>query len=145
MSFWGDVHKRSRGDEIRKEEFARIYFDCNSPKREVIIADEGDYEGYHYTVSTAGDYPVVCIETESKISFFSGADIARLKLDDKEYDLYRHQMNGTTRFCYDFNKEGDYVHNQADGHVYTVNEVVDYAKQFIDKIINCDHDFDKYL
>ena len=56
-----------------------------------------------------------------------------------------------TKFLYEFNKDGDYIHNtdnqsrDGEGHKYTVQELKKYAEMFIDKIIECEEDLVNHM
>ena len=130
---------------MRNEDFILIYYECDGTKRQTNVLEEDKYKNYDYQILTDGNYPTVVIRTDSNISIFSGGSVVILKLpDDRRYELDREFSTGSTRFKYEFNKEGDYVYDSKDGsakesaHTYSKDELRKYVKMFIDEIIKCE-------
>lgn len=149
MSIWGDMRRKSSGDVITKEDFSLIYYDNDSAKKPLVTLEEKEYKGYKYMVITCGDFPILDIRVSGHgISVFSGHNLVILKFDDgRQFELDRILLNGNeTKYVYDFNKDGDYIHSSAydrcteEGHKYSVQEVEKYAEMFIDKLIESEDD-----
>lgn len=143
MSTWGDLRRRSSGEQITKEDFAQIYHDNDSAKKPVETIEEKDYKGYHYMILSFGNYPILDIRVKSSISVFSGHNLVVLKFDDgSRYELDRMFLNGNeTKFLYEFNKYGDFIYGgDESGHKYSIQEVEKYAEMFIDKIIESEEE-----
>ena len=148
MTAWGDMRKRSSGEDVRTEEFSKIYYDDGFAKKKIEDLENGDYKGYHYIIKTNGVYPFIEITNDNEISIFSGSGIAVLKFTDgKTYELDRQRFENKVRFVYKFNKDEDYIHSNdphpkssQDGHIYTIQELKKYTEMFIDKIIECEKD-----
>lgn len=150
MSAWGDMMKRGAGENIRGEDFSQIYYDNDSAKKPIVVVEEKEYKDYQYKILTTGDYPSLDIRVRSEnTEVFGGYSLVVLKFPDKSYELDRmiNPSPGQVRYVYTFNKDGDYIHNtenqskDGEGHKYTVQELEEYAKKFIDKIIQCDVEF----
>ena len=149
MSVWGKILDRGAGESISKEEFTRVYYDNDNAKKPLVTLEENEYKGYKYMILTAGDYPILDIRVKDNgISVFSGHNLVILKFDDgQRFELDRFLLNGNeTKYLYEFNKDGDYIHSSSydrcteEGHKYSVQEVNEYAKMFINKLIECEDD-----
>ena len=160
MTAWGDMRKRSSGEDVRTEEFSQIYYDNGTAKKPVVTLSEKEYKGYKYEITTDGDYPVLNIRKNNEISIFSGYQKVVLNFPEgieqqwfdskqilfRQYELERKVVNSgkDVVFFYHFNQDGDYNHNSEykrctqEGHKYTIKEIEKYAEMFIDKIIECE-------
>lgn len=154
MSAWGDMMRRSSGDEVRKEDIALVYYDNESKKKENVILKEKDYKNYHYRIKTFGCFPILEMDVKSEdTNVFGGYELVILKCpDNKSYELDRQRVENIVRFVYKFNKPEDYIHSDnphpkssQDGHMYTVQEVEKYAEMFIDKILDCEKELNKEI
>lgn len=154
MSAWGDMMRRSSGDEVRKEDITLVYYDNESKKKEEVILKENDYKNYHYTIKTFGCFPILEMDVKSEdTNVFGGYELVVLKFPDgKSYELDRQRIGDKIRFVYKFNKPEDYIHSDdphpkssQDGHMYTIQEVDKYAEMFIDKILDCEKELSKEI
>ena len=89
---------------------------------------------------TAKDFPYIEIISKLYISIFSGSKQVILKDDKKTYELQRECMDNSTRFFYECNKEGDYIPDVQDGHLYSLDELKSLAEKLIDLILKAEND-----
>ena len=131
MSIWTDMQKRSSGEDIRIEDFRKIYNDENEEGTE-LYSDK--YKDYEYTIYTNGKYPYIKISTKNDISTFSGYNLVKIYVDDKCYDLDRVVEGSIVGYIYFCNKQDDYVEGEHDGQKYSVSSLETIAKKIIDQI-----------
>jgi len=148
MSIWTDIHRRSIGDTISKEDFHQIYND-EIDGTELLYTEE--YKGCTLEVHTNGMYPWIDLIFKSGLSSFSGKDLVRLKDEDgKYYNLDRFFDGTRTRFSFWFNRDEDYVAGNPESHYsvtkphdgikYTLEDLKVIAKKFTDLLIQCEKD-----
>lgn len=141
MSIWADIHKRSTGLTISKEDFAQIYTGENKETE----LTSGEYKGNKYAVYTNGQYPYIAIVMGLEISVFSGYPIVKLKLKDgKYYNLDRVASKNDVTYMYTFNKDTDYVEGEHDGKKYSLEIIKSFIEEFIDCILECEKDLINY-
>ena len=137
MSIWAEIHKRSNGKRITKEEFNEVYSGDFSNK--TIL--EGNYRDCQYFIDTNGYYPLVRISVERPMSVFAGAGIVNLETEPGKFFNLERVSNGTlSNYVYSFNKDVDYVVNEHDGIQYSVAMLEDIIKLFIDRILKSEDD-----
>ena len=152
MSVWADIHKKSNGITVSKEDFHLIY----GERDDVDTLCEEKYKDGTYKVRTNGMYPFLEIVFNRGLSIFSGKDVVRLKSDSGEYyDLGRYYGDGHTYFNYWFNKPEDHIEKGADpvtmvekphpGHKYTLDELKNIAEMFIDLIHQCESELTNHM
>ena len=132
MSIWSDMEDRSAGISLSKEDYNLLYGGGDLKR-----LHKDTYKDMRYEIS-AKDFP--CIEIISKlvISIFSGSKQVILKDDKKTYELQRECMDNSTRFFYECNKEGDYIPDVQDGHLYSLDELKSLAEKLIDLILKAE-------
>jgi len=141
MSLWTDLQNKSIGKNIRKEDLADIYYPDGEGK---ITLKSGEYRSAEYKIITDGLAPGVYIKFNKRtLAPFVGTSIIILNLNNKEYRLFNDANLHNTSIVYVFDKPGDYVTNQQEGKKYTVNELENISKQFIDELIKCENEFIK--
>ena len=132
MSIWSDMEDRSAGISLSKEDYNLLY---GSGVLKQIHKDT--YKDMIYKV-TAKDFPYIEIISKLYISIFSGSKQVILKDDKKTYELQRECMDNSTRFFYECNKEGDYIPDVQDGHLYSLDELKSLAEKLIDLILKAE-------
>lgn len=141
MSIWSDIHRKSNGDSISKEDFSQIY---NPDIEGDEVLDTDEYKGNQYMIYTTGSYPYIVIMMKQEISVFSGYQLVKLKRSDgKYYDMERVAADGKVGFTYFCNNKDDYVEDDHDGKKYGLSELKSMAEEFIDLILDCESDFMK--
>ena len=135
MSIWGNIRKKSLGQDMRGEDFALIYSDNNSST----VLAEDEYDGNSYTIQTNGKFPSIVMQTYNKknpISLFSGKDSIVIEVDGKKYELLVHRDRDLGFFyVYHFNKKGDLIYGEQKGKAHSIDEMKDLAETFIEKIV----------
>ena len=56
----------------------------------------------------------------------------------KAYKLQRESTGNSTHFFYECNKEGDYIPDVQDGHLYNLDELKNLAEKLIDLILKAE-------
>lgn len=133
MSIWSDMEDRSAGISLSKEDYNLLY---GGGVLKQIHKDT--YKDMIYKI-TAKDFPYIEIISKLYISIFSGSKQVILKDDKKTYELQRECMDNSTRFFYECNKEGDYIPNVQDGHLYSLDELKSLAEKLIDLILKAEN------
>ena len=132
MSIWSDMEDRSAGISLSKEDYNLLY---GGGVLKQIHKDT--YKDMRYKI-TAKDFPYIEIISKLYISIFSGSKQVILKDDKKTYELQRECMDNSTRFFYECNKEGDYIPDVQDGHLYSLDELKSLAEKLIDLILKAE-------
>lgn len=133
MSIWSDMEDRSAGISLSKEDYNLLY--GGGDLRQL---HKDTYKDMRYKI-TAKDFPYIEIISKLYISIFSGSKQVILKDDKKTYELQRECMDNSTRFFYECNKEGDYIPNVQDGHLYSLDELKSLAEKLIDLILKAEN------
>ena len=133
MSIWSDMEDRSAGISLSKEDYNLLY---GGGVLKQIHKDT--YKDMIYEI-TAKDFPYIEIISKLYISIFSGSKQVILKDDKKTYELQRECMDNSTRFFYECNKEGDYIPDVQDGHLYSLDELKSLAEKLIDLILKAEN------
>lgn len=132
MSIWSDMEDRSAGISLSKEDYNLLY---GGGVLKQIHKDT--YKDMIYEI-TAKDFPYIEIISKLYISIFSGSKQVILKDDKKTYELQRECMGNSTHFFYECNKEGDYIPDVQDGHLYSLDELKSLAEKLIDLILKAE-------
>lgn len=132
MSIWSDMEDRSAGISLSKEDYNLLY---GGGVLKQIHKDT--YKDMIYEI-TAKDFPYIEIISKLYISIFSGSKQVILKDDKKTYELQRECMGNSTYFFYECNKEGDYIPDVQDGHLYSLDELKSLAEKLIDLILKAE-------
>ena len=132
MSIWSDMEDRSAGISLSKEDYNLLY---GGGVLKQIHKDT--YKDMIYKIS-ARKFPYIEIISKLYISIFSGSKQVILKDDKKTYELQRECMDNSTRFFYECNKEGDYIPDVQDGHLYSLDELKNLAEKLIDLILKAE-------
>ena len=133
MSIWSDIEDRSAGISLSKEDYNLLY---GGGVLKQIHKDT--YKDMIYEI-TAKDFPYIEIISKLYISIFSGSKQVILKDDKKTYELQRECMGNNTHFFYECNKEGDYIPDVQDGHLYSLDELKSLAEKLIDLILKAEN------
>ena len=133
MSIWSDMEDRSAGISLSKEDYNLLY---GGGVLKQLHKDT--YKNMRYKI-TAKDFPYIEIISKIGISIFSGSGQVILKDDKKTYELQRECMDNSTRFFYECNKEGDYIPDVQDGHLYSLDELKSLAEKLIDLILKAEN------
>ena len=133
MSIWSDMEDRSAGISLSKEDYNLLY------GGEVLKQIHKDtYKDMIYEI-TAKDFPYIEIISKLTISIFSGSSQIILTDDGKIYELQREVMSDSVHFYYNCNKQGDYIPNVQDGHLYNLDELKNLAEKLIDLILKAEN------
>ena len=135
MSIWSDIHKRSNGKIVSKEDEFEMYSD------EFSQMGSGEYNYFRYEIWAGNGYPLIKITPDINLTMFSEVySVQCVMPDGKSYDLDKKKIDGFNVFYYHCNKSTDYVQGLSghDGKRYTLNELKDLAKEFIKHLINCE-------
>ena len=133
MSIWSDMEDRSAGISLSKEDYNLLY------GGEVLKQIHKDtYKDMIYEIS-AKDFPYIEIISKLTISIFSGSVKVILKDEKKTYELQREVMSDSVHFYYNCNKQGDYIPNVQDGHLYNLDELKNLAEKLIDLILKAEN------
>ena len=130
MSIWTDMQDRGTGDVFRLEDDALVYQPVDSGEFRTLT--KGEYRGCSYTVETDGVHPKVALSIiYDKKSGFDGFNIVILKDGADRYELERYDIGGRGHviYLYTFNNQPEDKEKK-----YTIKEMVEYAKKFIDII-----------
>lgn len=132
MSIWSDMEDRSAGISLSKEDYNLLY---GGGVLKQIHKDT--YKDMIYEI-TAKDFPYIEIISKIGISIFSGSGQVILKDAKNTYELQRECMDNNTHFFYECNKEGDYIPDVQDGHLYSLDELKSLAEKLIDLILKAE-------
>ena len=132
MSIWSDMQDRSAGTSLSKEDYNLLY-----GGGDLRLLHKDTYKDMIYEI-TAKDFPYIEIISKLYISIFSGSKQVILKDDKKTYELQRECMGNSTHFFYECNKEGDYIPDVQDGHLYSLDELKSLAEKLIDLILKAE-------
>ena len=133
MSIWSDMEDRSAGISLSKEDYNLLY--GGGDLRQL---HKDTYKNMRYEI-TAKDFPYIEIISKLYISIFSGSKQVILKDDKKTYELKRETMSNSIHFYYNCNKEGDYIPDVQDGHLYSLDELKGLAEKLIDLILKAEN------
>ena len=133
MSIWSDMEDRSAGISLSKEDYNLLY---GGGVLKQIHKDT--YKDMIYEI-TAKDFPYIEIISKLTISIFSGSVKVILKDEKKTYELQREVMSDSVHFYYNCNKQGDYIPNVQDGHLYNLDELKNLAEKLIDLILKAEN------
>lgn len=128
MSIWSDIHKRSNGKTVTKEDEFEIY------SGEFSQIDSGKYNHYRYEIWTCSAYPFISIMPDAIRTNLSDVySVECILPDGKSYDLIKSRRADALIFYHHFNKYTDYISGDQghDGKKYTLNELQWLAKEFI--------------
>ena len=142
MSLWAEIQNQAAGN-LKDEELALIY-KYNEETEYPQMLDSGEYKNCKYTVNTNGYYPFIEIKMDPKFdrfSKFAGAGSVVFGSGKDKVEISRRFESGVgTFFTYAFNKEGDYSGGENGGRKYSIQEMMDIAKKFIDIILETELD-----
>ena len=133
MSIWSDMEDRSAGISLSKEDYNLLY---GGGVIKQIHKDT--YKDMIYEIR-ARKFPFIKIISKLYISIFSGSKQVILKDDKKTYELQRECVGNSTHFFYECNKEGDYIPDVQDGHLYSLDELKSLAEKLIDLILKAEN------
>ena len=135
MSIWSDMEDRSAGISLSKEDYNLLY---GGGVLKQIHKDT--YKDMIYEI-TAKDFPYIEIISKIGISIFSGSGQVILKDAKNTYELKRVPtfISNSIHFFYECNKEGDYIPDVQDGHLYSLDELKSLAEKLIDLILKAEN------
>ena len=132
MSIWSDMQDRSAGISLSKEDYNLLY---GGGVLKQIHKDT--YKNMRYEI-IARKFPCIEIISKLDISIFSGSIQVMLFDGMKAYKLQRESTGNSTHFFYECNKEGDYIPDVQDGHLYSLDELKNLAEKLIDLILKAE-------
>ena len=134
MSIWSDMQHRSAGISLSKEDYNLLY--GGGDLRQL---HKDTYKNMRYEI-TAKDFPYIEIISKIGISIFSGSGQVILKDAKNTYELKRVPIfiSNSVHFFYECNKEGDYIPDVQDGHLYSFDELKSLAEKLIDLILKAE-------
>ena len=132
MSIWSDMEDRSAGISLSKEDYNLLY---GGGVLKQIHKDT--YRNMNYEI-IARKFPCIEIISKLDISIFSGSKHIILCDEKKTYELERDYMFNSVHFLYECNKEGDYIPDVQDGHLYSLDELKSLAEKLIDLILKAE-------
>ena len=134
MSIWSDMEDRSAGISLSKEDYNLLY---GGGVLKQIHKDT--YKDMIYEI-TAKDFPYIEIISKLYISIFSGSKQVILKDAKNTYELKRVPIfiSNSVHFFYECNKEGDYIPDVQDGHLYSLDELKSLAEKLTDLILKAE-------
>ena len=134
MSIWSDMEDRSAGISLSKEDYNLLY--GGGDLRQL---HKDTYKNMRYEI-TAKDFPYIEIISKFGISIFSGSGQVILKDAKNTYELKRVPIfiSNSIHFFYECNKEGDYIPDVQDGHLYSLDELKSLAEKLIDLILKAE-------
>ena len=135
MSIWSDMEDRSAGISLSKEDYNLLY---GGGVLKQIHKDT--YKDMTYKIG-AKDFPYIEIISKIGISIFSGSGQVILKDAKNTYELKRVPIfiSNSIHFFYECNKEGDYIPDVQDGHLYSLDELKSLAEKLIDLILKAEN------
>ena len=126
------MEDRSAGISLSKEDYNLLY---GGGVLKQIHKDT--YKDMIYKI-TSKDFPYIEIISKLYISIFSGSKQVMLFDGKKAYKLQRESTGNNTHFFYECNKEGDYIPDVQDGHLYSLDELKSLAEKLIDLILKAE-------
>ena len=132
MSIWSDMQDRSAGISLSKEDYNLLYGGGDLKR-----LHKDTYKDMRYEIS-ARIFPCIEIISKLDISIFSGSIQVMLFDGRKSYKLQRESTGNSTHFFYECNKEGDYIPDVQDGHLYSIDELKNLAEKLIDLILKAE-------
>lgn len=132
MSIWSDMEDRSAGISLSKEDYNLLY--GGGVLKQV---HKDTYKNMRYEI-IARKFPCIEIISKLDISIFSGSIQVMLFDGMKAYKLQRESTGNSTHFFYECNKEGDYIPDVQDGHLYSLDELKNLAEKLIDLILKAE-------
>ena len=134
MSIWSDMQDRSAGISLSKEDYNLLY---GGGVLKQIHKDT--YKNMRYEI-IARKFPCIEIISKLDISIFSGSGQVILKDAKNTYELKRVPIfiSNSIHFFYECNKEGDYIPDVQDGHLYSLDELKSLAEKLIDLILKAE-------
>ena len=133
MSIWSDMQDRSAGISLSKEDYNLLYGGGTLNQ-----VHKDTYKDMRYEI-IARKFPCIEIISKMYISIFSGSKQVILKDDKNTYELQRECMGNSTYFFYECNKEGDYIPDMQDGHLYNLDELKSLAEKLINLILKAEN------
>ena len=134
MSIWSDMEDRSAGISLSKEDYNLLY-----GGGDLRLLHKDTYKDMRYKI-TARDFPYIEIISNLDISIFSGSRQVILCDEKKTYELERMPItiSNSVYFFYECNKEGDYIPDVQDGHLYSLDELKSLAEKLINLILKAE-------
>ena len=132
MSIWSDMQDRSAGISLSKEDYNLLYGGGDLKQ-----IHKDTYKNMRYEI-IARKFPCIEIISKLDISIFSGSIQVVLFDGKKAYKLQRESTGNSTHFFYECNKEGDYIPDVQDGHLYSLDELKSLAEKLIDLILKAE-------
>ena len=134
MSIWSDMEDRSAGISLSKEDYTLLY-----GGGDIRQLHKDTYKDMIYEI-TAKDFPYIEIISKIGISIFSGSGQVILKDAKNTYELKRVPIfiSNSIHFFYECNKEGDYIPDVQDGHLYSLDELKSLAEKLINLILKAE-------
>ena len=126
------MEDRSAGISLSKEDYNLLY---GGGVLKQIHKDT--YKDMIYEIR-ARKFPCIEIISKLDISIFSGSIQVMLFDGRKSYKLQRESTGNSTHFFYECNKEGDYIPDVQDGHLYSLDELKSLAEKLIDLILKAE-------
>ena len=135
MSIWSDMEDRSAGISLSKEDYNLLYGGGDLKQ-----IHKDTYKNMKYEI-TAKDFPYIEIISKIGISIFSGSGQVILKDAKNTYELKRVPIfiSNSVHFFYECNKEGDYIPDVQDGHLYSLDKLKSLAEKLIDLILKAEN------
>ena len=127
------MEDRSAGISLSKEDYNLLYGGGDLKR-----LHKDTYKDMRYEIS-AKDFPCIEIISKLDISIFSGSKRIMLFDGMKAYKLQRESTGNSTHFFYECNKEGDYIPDVQDGHLYNLDELKSLAEKLIDLILKAEN------
>lgn len=129
MSIFNAGIERNQTGVSKTEEYAKVYYAGGK----TTVLDDGEYKHYKYTIETNGVCPTVkIIPKDDFISIHSG-----------EYTVKLHDRNGEEKklsrlfqtLIKNYNEKDDYTDKNPDGVRYTLQNLQDDCRAFIENLI----------
>lgn len=135
MNVYDDIIRRSQGKNARDEDYAAVYGPQFNHLRGTSI-DDGEYRGYMYVIWTNGIAPEVEIMGAPAFSAWGGAGKLKTKGADGVDRTVTRVLTTDTMYPVNFsvlyNGPGDYVKGKHAGKKYTIADLREDVKAFID-------------
>ena len=134
MSIWSDMEDRSAGISLSIEDYNVL--DGGGVLKQI---QKDTYKDMRCEI-TAKDFPYIELISRIGISIFSGSGQVILKDAKNTYELKRVPIfiSNSIHFFYECNKEGDYIPDVQDGHLYSLDELKSLAEKLIDLILKAE-------
>ena len=135
MSIWSDMEDRSAGISLSKEDYNLLY-----GGGDLRLLHKDTYKDMIYEI-TAKDFPCIEIISKLDISIFGGSGQVIICDGKNTYELKRVPIfiSNSIHFFYECNKEGDYIPDVQDGHLYSLDELKSLAEKLIDLILKAEN------